>query len=44
MIGRGLRGVAIGGTDECKLINVKDNIINLPDYQSIFDYFDDYWS
>lgn len=44
MIGRGLRGIAIGGTEECKLINVRDNIINLPDYKRIFDYFEEYWN
>ena len=44
MIGRGLRGPAIGGTPSCKLINVRDNIENLPDYELIFDYFDEYWS
>jgi superfamily II DNA or RNA helicase len=44
MIGRGLRGPAIGGTPNCKLINVKDNIQNLPDYERIFDYFEEYWS
>ena len=44
MIGRGLRGIAIGGTEGCKLINVRDNIINLPDYKRIFDYFEDYWN
>lgn len=44
MIGRGLRGPTIGGTPDCKLINVKDNIRNLPDYERIFDYFEEYWS
>jgi superfamily II DNA or RNA helicase len=44
MIGRGLRGPAIGGTARCKLINVKDNIEKLPKYQHIFDYFEEYWS
>jgi superfamily II DNA or RNA helicase len=43
MIGRGLRGIAIGGTEKCKLINVRDNIQNLPEYQYIFDYFEEYW-
>jgi superfamily II DNA or RNA helicase len=44
MIGRGLRGPAIGGTADCTLINVKDNIKNLPsDLQNIFDFFDGYW-
>ena len=44
MIGRGLRGPAIGGTESCILLNVKDNILNLPNYQNIFGYFDDYWT
>lgn len=44
MIGRGLRGPAIGGTENCKLLNVKDNIKNLPNYTNIFGYFDDYWT
>lgn len=43
MIGRGLRGPAIGGTQNCTLINVRDNIQNLPNYKKIFDYFEDYW-
>ena len=43
IIGRGLRGPAIGGTEECKIINVKDNIEGLPDYNDIYDYFDDYY-
>ena len=43
MIGRGLRGPAIGGTSSCKLINVKDNIEGLPNYQNIFEFFEDYW-
>lgn len=43
MIGRGLRGPAIGGTPSCKLINVRDNILGLPNYQNIFDFFQDYW-
>lgn len=43
MIGRGLRGPAIGGTEECILINIIDNIKNLPNYQDAFDVFDEYW-
>ena len=31
MVGRGLRGVKMGGTPNCFIINVKDNILNLPD-------------
>jgi len=43
MIGRGLRGPAIGGTENCKVIEVVDNIIGMPPESRIFDYFDDYW-
>ena len=43
MIGRGLRGEAIGGTRNCTVVNVKDNLIGLPDPDSIFNYFDNYF-
>jgi len=43
MIGRGLRGPAIGGTPRCKIIDVVDNIIGLPEEDKIYDYFEEYW-
>lgn len=43
IIGRGLRGPAIGGTEKCMIVNVKDNIDGLPDYNKIYDYFDNYY-
>lgn len=43
MIGRGLRGPAIGGTTSCKIIDVKDNIDGYPEQNIIYDYFEDYW-
>ncbi len=43
MIGRGMRGPAIGGTAECKIIDVKDNIYGLPDEENIYDYFKGYY-
>ena len=43
MIGRGLRGPAIGGTEKCKIINVIDNIQGLPSSDSIYGYFEEYW-
>jgi superfamily II DNA or RNA helicase len=43
MIGRGLRGPAIGGTERCKVIDVRDNIVGFGDQDSIYTYFDDYW-
>lgn len=44
MIGRGLRGPAIGGTENCKIIDVKDNIIGYSNEESVYDYFGYYWS
>ncbi|MDP3025915.1 MAG: DEAD/DEAH box helicase [candidate division Zixibacteria bacterium] len=44
MIGRGIRGPAIGGTDKCKIIDVRDNIIGFPDQDLLYEYFEDYWS
>ncbi len=43
MIGRGLRGPKIGGTDKCKIITVKDNINGLPQEDDIYSYFDEYF-
>jgi len=43
MIGRGLRGPAIGGKETCLIVNVKDNFINLPSIEKMYRVFDDYW-
>lgn len=43
MVGRGLRGPAIGGTETCKLIDVIDNIEGFPDENSVYDYFEEYY-
>ena len=43
MIGRGLRGPAIGGTPSCKVIDVRDNIIGYGDADRVYDYFEEYW-
>jgi superfamily II DNA or RNA helicase len=43
MIGRGLRGPAVGGTENCTIITVKDNISGLPGENDIFTYFDNYF-
>ena len=44
MIGRGLRGPAIGGSDSCKIIDVRDNIQGYSDDEGIFDYFQEYFN
>lgn len=44
MIGRGLRGPAVGGTDSCLIIDVKDNIEGYSDLAATYSYFEEYWS
>lgn len=43
MIGRGLRGPAIGGTKSCSIIDVKDNIIGFGEADKVYEFFDEYW-
>ena len=43
IIGRGLRGEAIGGTDKCTIIDVKDNISGFSDHDFVYEYFDEYF-
>ena len=43
MIGRGLRGKEVGGTEFCTIVTVKDNISGLPSESNIFTYFDEYF-
>lgn len=44
MIGRGLRGPAIGGKDVCVLVDVVDNLEKYsPDLDNIYQFFDEYW-
>ena len=43
MIGRGLRGPQIGGTANCLIVNVKDNLENLPGIEDMYRVFDSYW-
>jgi DNA repair protein RadD len=43
IIGRGLRGPLIGGTEFCEIYSVLDNILDLPENRKIFNYFDEYF-
>lgn len=43
MLGRGLRGVKMGGNEECLLIDVIDNLNKFNDENFAFNYFDIYW-
>ena len=44
MIGRGLRGSAVGGTSECIILEVRDNFLNLPGQDQLYTNFKEYWS
>ena len=44
MIGRGLRGPAIGGTEKCRVIDVIDNIADFSDADKVYHYFEGYFS
>jgi hypothetical protein len=43
MIGRGIRGPKMGGTPDCILIDMEDNLIGYPSEKTAFKFFDDYW-
>ena len=43
MLGRGLRGPKFGGKRECLLIDLKDNLIGLPDEKTCFTLFNNYY-
>ncbi len=43
MIGRGLRGHKVGGTEDCLLIDLKDNFENFGDVGRVYSYFDQFW-
>jgi DNA repair protein RadD len=44
MIGRGLRGPVLGGTPQCEIFTVLDNLNDLPANTDIYDYFADYFT
>lgn len=43
MIGRGMRGPLVGGTEECKVIDVIDNIESHGDLDHIYSDYAEYW-
>jgi len=43
MIGRGLRGPKMGGNPNCLIVDVHDNIQNLPSAQEAFSHFDHFY-
>jgi superfamily II DNA or RNA helicase len=43
MVGRGLRGPAVGGTSNCRIIDVRDNILGFGEQDRVYELFEDYW-
>ncbi len=44
MIGRGIRGIKVGGNQECELVDLEDNLIGFPNEQQAFNYFNIAWN
>lgn len=44
MIGRGLRGVKVGGNELCKIIDIKDNYRDFGKIEEIYNFFAGYWN
>ena len=44
MIGRGLRGPAVGGTEQCLVLEVIDNFVGQPNQDGLYAQFKDYWN
>lgn len=44
MIGRGIRGPKMGGTPDCILIDMEDNLLGYPSERQAFKFFDSHWS
>ena len=44
MIGRGLRGPAVGGTEHCTVLEVRDNFLGMAMETDLYEIFSDYWS
>ena len=44
MVGRGLRGPKMGGSAECRLIDVRGNFTRFGGVESVYDVFRDYWA
>jgi hypothetical protein len=40
MIGRGIRGLQMGGNERCLLVDLEDNLKGYPNESKAFNYFD----
>jgi len=43
MIGRGIRGPKMGGTPNCILVDMEDNLLGYPSERQAFKFFDNHW-
>jgi superfamily II DNA or RNA helicase len=43
MIGRGLRGTSVGGTEDCILVDMRDNFLNFGGVDEVYDFFRPFW-
>lgn len=43
MIGRGLRGKRMGGNEQCKIIDIRDNLLDFGPIEKIYEFFKGYW-
>ena len=44
MVGRAARGRLVGGTEECRIITVVDDLPGFRDLSDGFEYWDDIWA
>ncbi|MBT3447924.1 MAG: DEAD/DEAH box helicase family protein [Bacteroidetes Order II. Incertae sedis bacterium] len=44
MVGRGLRGPLMGGTETCEVVDVRDNAVAFGDLDEVYNYFKHYWT
>ena len=44
MLGRGLRGIQMGGNENCILIDIEDNLSKYTNESEAFNYFNNYWN
>jgi len=44
MVGRGLRGPLNGGTEECLIVDINDNLDNFPDLELVYDKVNEWFN
>ena len=44
MLGRGLSGKSVGGSNSCQIFDIRDNFESFGDLDDVYNYFPDYWT